>query len=166
MLFCSVINLICFSNSFFFTANLSTLFSYCLINLSTYYLMTTCDFLIVFTLWSLCFPCITHSGQIHSHLQSKQKYSNSSSPCSGQFFFIGSAEYASMLVLDLVLLLLLLLKAVLSLNSQGCTCCTGTSRSPSMWCHPAHLLSRTWYSPGTCHSFAHRSLMLMEVVMV
>ena len=39
------------------------------------------DFLMVLTSWSLCLPTwsdwlpwITHSGQIHSHLQSKQKY--------------------------------------------------------------------------------------------
>ena len=32
---------------------------------------------------------MTHSGQIHSHLQSKQKYKISSSVCSMQFFFEG-----------------------------------------------------------------------------
>jgi hypothetical protein len=55
--------------------------------------ITGWDFFIVFTSWSLCLPKIsiklpwmTHSGQMHSHLQVKQKYMMSSSMCSPQVF--------------------------------------------------------------------------------
>lgn len=92
--FCSFKTLKFFSTSFFLINKFSMLVSILSKVDSSSLLMIGCDFLIVFTSWSLCLPKLslklpwmTHSGQIHSHLQVKQKYMMSSSMCSPHVFF-------------------------------------------------------------------------------
>lgn len=81
MLFCSVRLLMVFSISLFLISKVSTFRLNCSTYLSISAFTMGCDFRMVFTSWSLCLPWMTHSGQMHSHLQSKQKYRISSSWC-------------------------------------------------------------------------------------
>lgn len=93
--FCSFRTLRFFSTSFFLIKRFSMLLSILSKVVYSSLLMIGWDFLIVLTSWSLCLPGIskklpwmTHYGQIHSHLQVKQKYIMSSSICYPHVFLL------------------------------------------------------------------------------